>query len=125
MWGDSVGNIFISENTYSRIRKISIGTNIISVIVGTGISSSATDEWPATSSAVNEPTGLMATRGNGMLYFCDLDNNKIRYLDSVGLVHAFAGTDTGMQLYYVEFHIVIRLLQVVSAVTHSKQQQHN
>ena len=51
-----LGNIYITDSGNQRIRKISTG--IITTIAGTGTGSYSGDNGPATSAALNTPTGV-------------------------------------------------------------------
>ena len=55
---DSSGNVYTSDNNNHRIRKVAVGTTIISTIAGTGSGSYSGDYGPATSAALYNPTGV-------------------------------------------------------------------
>ena len=74
--GSSVllGNVYISDNGNSRVRKITVSTGIISTIAGTGAATSSGDGGQATSASFYYPLGI-ALDGSGM---CTL--SSYRYL---------------------------------------------
>ena len=53
---DNAGNVFIADRSYCRIRKVSLGTGIISTVAGTGICFYSGDGGPATSATLNDPS---------------------------------------------------------------------
>ena len=52
-----LGNIYIADWS-DRIRKVTVSTGIISTIAGIGGDSYSGDNGPATSAALNEPSGV-------------------------------------------------------------------
>ena len=52
-----LGNVYIADLN-NRIRKVTVSTGIITTIVGTGASSYSGDNGPATSAALNQPSGV-------------------------------------------------------------------
>jgi hypothetical protein len=91
---DSAGNMYISDTTNQRVRMVAVGTNIISTFAGTGVAGSRhTEGDPAKSSAIRNPRGIVAdTAGN--VYFSDSGNQKVKMVDTSGLLHTFAGNGT-------------------------------
>jgi hypothetical protein len=68
VWGDSIGNIYLSDQMNSRIRKI--GPNgIVTTVAGAGGSSSAGGAGPATSIPIGYPWGIAGYEN--FLYFAD------------------------------------------------------
>ena len=86
---DSSGNLYISDTSNHKIRKVNtFGT--ISTFAGTGSSGSSGDGGAATSALLNTPRGLfLDTTGN--LYIADKGNNKIRMVDASGIISRVAG----------------------------------
>ena len=62
-------------------------------IAGTGTPGSSGDGGAATSAQLNNPQGI-AVDNNGNLYIADYGNNKIRRVDSAGIITTIAGTGT-------------------------------
>ncbi len=89
---DSAGNVYIVDYLNNRIRKVTIATDIITTIAGTGASSYSGDNGPATSAALYNPIGL-ALDASDNVYIADLLNNRIRKVTaSTGMISTFAGT---------------------------------
>ncbi len=87
---DSHGNFYISSNLDCRIRKVSVdGT--ISTIAGTGVPGFSGDGGPATLAAIHQPEGLFIDR-QGNLFICDSYNNRIRKVDTNGIITTVAGS---------------------------------
>jgi sugar lactone lactonase YvrE len=86
---DSAGNIYFSESGNNCVRKIS-PTGIISTFAGSGISGFSGDGGPAASARLSAPDGV-ALDSNGNVYIADEDNNRIRKVDSSGIISTFAG----------------------------------
>ncbi len=53
-----LGNMYIADYYNFRIRKVTVSTGIITTIAGTGTSSYSGDNGPATSAALNYPSGV-------------------------------------------------------------------
>jgi len=86
---DIARNIYISDNSNTRIRKINT-TGIISTFAGNGGVGDAGDGGPATAANINVVTGLAAdTIGN--IYIADTSNNVIRKVDTFGIITTVAG----------------------------------
>ncbi len=85
---DSRNNIYIADSNNNRIRKIDVGTQIITTVAGGG--SVATGETgPALAANLNYPW-MVVSDGNGSLFFTD--GPRIRKLvSSTGIISTFAG----------------------------------
>ncbi len=91
---DGAGNLFISDFTNQRIRKVTASTGIISTVAGTGTAGYNGDNIAATSAQLNGPFGV-AVDGAGNLYIADPDNSRIRMVAaSTGTITTVAGTGT-------------------------------
>jgi glucose/arabinose dehydrogenase len=73
---DGSGNLYISDNTNNRIRKVDISGNI-STVAGTGTGGFSGDGGAATSAQLNRPTDVEID-GSGNLYIADTNNHRIR-----------------------------------------------
>jgi sugar lactone lactonase YvrE len=90
---DAAGNIYISDASNYRIRKV--GTNgVISTIAGTGSHGFSGDNGPATAAQLYLPAGL-AIDAAGNLYLADSDNNRIRKISTNGIISTVAGSSLG------------------------------
>ena len=86
---DAVDNVYLTDATH-RIRKID-RAGIITTLAGTGAAGFSGDEGPATAAQLNDPADLTID-ANGNIYFADVSNNRIRKIDSLGVMHTIAGT---------------------------------
>ena len=86
---DGAGNVFISDTTNNRIRKVS-AAGIMSTVAGTGSPAFSGDGGPATSAAISSPTSV-ALDGAGNLYFTDAGNNRVRRINTSGVIATIAG----------------------------------
>lgn len=85
-------NIFFTDWQNHLIRKID-SNGVISTIAGIGVSGFTGDNGPAIGAKLYSPTGL--TSINGILYFADRDNNRIRKIDTNGIITTYAGGSFG------------------------------
>ncbi len=88
---DAAGNLYLADFGNHRIRKVNVGTGMISTIAGTGTAGYNGDGIPATSAELNFPTGV-AVDGSNNLYISDLVNDRVRRVNLVsGLITTVAG----------------------------------
>jgi Bacterial Ig-like domain (group 1) len=87
---DSIGNLYVSDAAGQKIRKIDRTTGIITTFAGAGAASFSGDGGPATNAQLNGPTG-MAFDSAGVLYFTDLNNHRVRRIDTSGIISTVAG----------------------------------
>ena len=88
---DSVGNLFIADGN-SNIRKVN-NTGIITTIAGNGTAGVGADGVPATTTMLNNPTAVTMDR-SGNIYIVDNLNNKIRKVNTSGIISTIAGDGT-------------------------------
>jgi len=92
---DAFGNLYITERDRSRIRKVDTN-GIITTVAGNGIQGYSGDGAAATNANINFPQGVVFdTSGN--LYFTDSQNNRIRKVDTIGIITTIVGN--GVQGY--------------------------
>ena len=89
---DSMGNIYVSDGSNHRIRKIN-AAGIISTVVGTGVSGYSGDSGLATNATIFAPLGI-ALDALGNLYISDRNNFRIRKVNTSGIISTIAGTGT-------------------------------
>jgi hypothetical protein len=77
---DTVGNIYFSDNSNYRIRKITISTNIITTIAGNGGYGYNGDNIKATDAQITSHIYLTIDT-NGHVFFTDYANHRIRKID--------------------------------------------
>jgi sugar lactone lactonase YvrE len=84
------GSVYISDSAANLIRKVT-PDGTITTVVGTGDVGSGGDGGPATEAELNHPTGL-AVGSDGTVYIADTGNNRIRRVDTNGIITTVAGT---------------------------------
>ena len=95
---DATGNIFVVDQTNQRIRRINTA-GIISTFAGngfgalTGSGGFSGDGGQATAAELNNPYGV-AVDASGNVYIADGGNNRIRKVNSAGIISTFAGNGT-------------------------------
>lgn len=77
---DSKGNMYISEASRHRIRRVDGATGVITTFVGTGESGYSGDGGPAKDAKIYEPD-MLAVDAQDNLYFIDQDNSRVRKVD--------------------------------------------
>ena len=94
---DSFGRMYISDQESQRIRRVDLD-GIIYTVVGTGESGFAGDGGPASEAMIKglegqaaPPTSRIALDPQGNLYLADTFNNRIRMVDSQGIITTVAG----------------------------------
>jgi hypothetical protein len=76
---DSAGNVYISDTTNYRIRRVDAATGVIRTIAGTGVRGFSRDGGPALDAQITTPAGLIVDLA-GRVFFADLFNQRIRIL---------------------------------------------
>ena len=87
---DGAGNLFITDQGNQRIRRVDAATGIITTVAGNGSSGFSGDGGPAISASLSGPIGV-ALDGTGNLFFADAGNNRIRKVDTSGIISTVAG----------------------------------
>jgi len=91
---DSAGNIFVSDPSNQRVRRVDAASGIITTVAGTGAAGFSGDGGPALSALLNSPAGL-AIDGAGNLYIADFQNARVRMVAAgTGIITTLAGTGT-------------------------------
>jgi|GEM_PF-1174317 len=105
---DNEGNLYIADSGNQRIRKID-NDGIITTIAGDGITHEVAfgmegpilagiyggDTGKATAAQLNNPTSV-AIDSLGYLYIADTDNNRIRQIDTNGIITTVLGNDMSL-----------------------------
>ena len=99
---DSTGNnLFIASPLSQHVFKVNLGTGVLSNVAGTttaantlgeGIGSFGGDGGPATQAQLYNPSDVAFFNGN--VYIADAGNNRIRVINSGGIITTFAGNGT-------------------------------
>ncbi len=88
----SNGAIYIADRLNYRVRKID-GAGIVSTVAGTGAAGYNGDGIIATSAEINNVWSI-AVDNIGNLYLADADNNRVRKVDTAGVIYTVAGDGT-------------------------------
>lgn len=88
---DALGNVYIADNFNHRIRKVNT-SGIISTIAGDGISGFNGDGGLAINAKLFNPIAVTCDI-NGNIYIADYSNNRIRKINTVGIITTIAGTN--------------------------------
>jgi Immunoglobulin I-set domain/NHL repeat len=89
---DSSGNLFFADNYNNRIRKVSVN-GIITTVAGNGTNNYSGDGGAATNASLYHPANVaMDTLDN--LFIADTGNNRIRKVDTNGIIATVAGNGT-------------------------------
>ncbi|HTB30793.1 MAG TPA: hypothetical protein VK808_02135, partial [Bacteroidia bacterium] len=86
---DNSGNIWIADVYNNCIRYVNVARTITTV-AGNGVRGYSGDGGPATAAELAEPWGV-AQNGSGTLYIADYSNNRIREVNSSGIISTVAG----------------------------------
>ncbi|MES2390975.1 MAG: Ig-like domain repeat protein [Acidobacteriota bacterium] len=91
---DTAGNLYIADTGDNRVRKVVIGTGVISTIAGSGTAGYDHDNVPGTTAELNAPYAVAADL-SGNVYIADRANNRIREVAAgTGIITTVAGTGT-------------------------------
>ena len=86
---DASGTIYFADRNNHRVRKIT-PDGLIQTVAGNGRADFAGDEGPALAASLNLPSDV-AVAGDGTLYISDRSNNRIRRVDTRGIITTYAG----------------------------------
>ena len=88
---DAQGNLYVSETSSSRVRKIT-PEGTITLFAGQAVENNgfSGDGGPATAAQLNGPLGLVADQF-GNIFIADGMNSRIRKVDAAGIVTTIAG----------------------------------
>lgn len=90
---DIFGNLYVADANNSRIRKVNT-SGIVSTFTGNGTGAYSGDGGQATAAEIYYPQGI-ATDAFGNIYIADSFNNRIRKIDTSGIITTIAGNGTG------------------------------
>ncbi|HEX9047054.1 MAG TPA: immunoglobulin domain-containing protein [Verrucomicrobiae bacterium] len=86
---DAAGNLYFAEAYNARIRRVDT-SGIITTVAGNGVATYAGDGGAATNASLNFPCGV-AFDANGNLFIGDQFNNRVRRVDTNGIITTVAG----------------------------------
>ncbi len=87
---DSAGNLYIADSGNNRIRRITASSQTITTIAGGATPGFSGDGGPAALALLNAPRDVAVDRA-GNIYISDTGNNRIRRIDSNGVITTVAG----------------------------------
>jgi DNA-binding beta-propeller fold protein YncE len=87
---DSAGNLYVSDTSNNRVRKIDTVGNVTTIAGG---GNDSTEGAAATSASLNAPTGIAVDPSGSTIYVSDSGNNRIRRI-SGGLINTAVGGGT-------------------------------
>ena len=90
---DVLGNLYIADYANNRIRKINSLGNI-TTIAGTGTAGFSGDGGQATSAKLSSPISVILD-AEGNLYIADESNNRIRKVNTSGIITTVVGNGAG------------------------------
>ena len=90
---DTFDNIYIADGANNRVRKVDAITGFITTIAGLGSGSFSGDGGPASAAELYGPNGLYFDK-HGNLYVTDANNNRVRKIDTAGIMSTVAGNGT-------------------------------
>ena len=86
---DSLGNVYVADTNNRRIRKVDT-SGVITSIAGNGNFGFSGDGGLATDASLADPTGVFVD-GAGVVYVADTNNQRIRKIDTDGVIITIAG----------------------------------
>ena len=86
---DAAGNLYIADTGNDRLRKVA-ANGIIATVAGNGGATYAGDGGPATQASLYDPADLVLD-AFGNLSFADCDNQRLRKVDTNGIITTVAG----------------------------------
>ncbi len=89
----SNGDLYIADANNNAIRKVSSLTGLITTFAGTGTAGFSGDGGAATAARLNAPEAVHLNTA-GELYIADTANNRIRMVNSAGIITTVVGTGT-------------------------------
>ncbi len=87
---DAANNLYLAELYNNRVRKVT-SSGIISTIAGNGTAGFSGDGGQATNAQIHSPMSVALDAG-GNLYIADADNERIRKVNSSGIISTIVGT---------------------------------
>ena len=89
---DADGNLLVCDVENHRVRKIDLGTLVVTTVAGNGSASSAGDGGPALAASLHSPASL-AVAASGDVYVAEGLGNRVRKVArATGIISTVAGT---------------------------------
>lgn len=86
---DASGNVYTGDHYNSRVRIVNT-SGVINTFAGNGTMGFSGDGGQATAAELAWPTGV-GVDASGTVYIADYDNNRIRMVNTSGIISTFAG----------------------------------
>ncbi|MGD0299632.1 MAG: hypothetical protein ABSE86_21285 [Bryobacteraceae bacterium] len=87
---DAAGNVYFTDDTNSRIRKVTISSGVVTTIAGNGKPNYSGDNGPALNAGLDPFDVAVDSQGN--LYVADSLNSRVRKIALDGTITTVAGT---------------------------------
>ena len=88
---DATGNIYITDSSQCKIRKINPASGLIQTVAGTGTCGFSGDGGPSIAAQISKPSGIFVD-GPGNIFIADRVNGRIRKVDAgTGIITTVAG----------------------------------
>ena len=97
---DKSNNLYIADTGNNKIRLVTFSTGIITTFAGTGVSGFIGDGNAAINARLNYPSDV-ALDSSGNVYIADTSNNRIRRVNSQGIISNFAGGGTSNDMSFL------------------------
>jgi sugar lactone lactonase YvrE len=91
---DATGGMLIAGWHNGVVWRADLANGILEVVAGTGLRGFSGDEGPATEASLDLPVSV-AVDADGNVYVADQGNNRVRMIDTAGIIHTVAGTGLG------------------------------
>ena len=85
------GDLVITDSGNNAVRLVTITTNRIQTVAGTGVAGYNGDGIAATTAELNDPYGV-AVRSDGAIAIADLENQRVRLVNTSGVISTALGT---------------------------------
>ena len=93
---DASGNVYVASYWGGIVRRID-AAGVITTFAGTGEEGFSGDGGPAAQARLDRPAAV-AVDASGNVYIADLGNQRVRRIDTAGMITTFAGTgEEGLQ----------------------------
>ncbi|HZQ49213.1 MAG TPA: hypothetical protein VFB69_02790 [Candidatus Dormibacteraeota bacterium] len=88
---DSAGNVYIADTGNNVVRKVDHLTGDITTVAGNGVAGLAGDGYLGVNAELAHPWGV-AIDSAGRVFIADTGNERVRMVDSQGLIHTVVGS---------------------------------
>ena len=86
----STREVYIADTENNLVRKLN-SNDVVSIVAGSGTRGYTGDNGPAKDAPLNSPFAV-AVSENGGIYIADKENSCIRKVNTIGIIHTYAGT---------------------------------